>query len=101
MRKLEGVVKEVVDEMAYLQRREARMRDTNGLFLPSLSLLSASSWPVAHPIFLLSSFRPAESTNARVQSFALITLVALLGLGVWQVRSFYLAGGFIPFFLSS
>lgn len=34
MRKLEGVVKEVVDEMAYLQRREARMRDTNGLFLP-------------------------------------------------------------------
>jgi hypothetical protein len=30
MRKLEGVVKEVVDELAYLQRREARMRDTNG-----------------------------------------------------------------------
>ena len=30
MRKLEGVVKEIVDEMAYLQRREARMRDTNG-----------------------------------------------------------------------
>lgn len=36
MRKLEGVVKEVVDEMAYLQRREARMRDTNGLFLSFL-----------------------------------------------------------------
>jgi hypothetical protein len=30
MRKLEGVVKEIVDELAYLQRREARMRDTNG-----------------------------------------------------------------------
>ena len=30
MRKLEGTVKEVVDELAYLQRREARMRDTNG-----------------------------------------------------------------------
>ena len=33
MRKLEGVVKEIVDEMAYLQRREARMRDTNGAFV--------------------------------------------------------------------
>jgi hypothetical protein len=32
MRKLEGVVKEIVDELAYLQRREQRMRDTNGSF---------------------------------------------------------------------
>jgi hypothetical protein len=30
MRKLEGVVKEIVDELGYLQRREAKMRDTNG-----------------------------------------------------------------------
>lgn len=30
MRKLEGIVKEVVDELGYLTRREARMRDTNG-----------------------------------------------------------------------
>lgn len=30
MRKLEGVVKEIVDELNYLKRREARMRDTNG-----------------------------------------------------------------------
>jgi hypothetical protein len=30
MRKLEAVVKEIVDEMGYLQRREMRMRDTNG-----------------------------------------------------------------------
>ncbi|KAG8892535.1 vesicle coat component, partial [Tulasnella sp. 403] len=29
MRKLEGVVKEVVDDMAYLKRRESRFRDTN------------------------------------------------------------------------
>lgn len=32
MRKLEGVVKEIVDELNYLKRREARMRDTNGVF---------------------------------------------------------------------
>lgn len=31
MRKLEGVVKEIVDELAYLQKRESRMRDTNGM----------------------------------------------------------------------
>ncbi|CEQ39137.1 SPOSA6832_00649, partial [Sporobolomyces salmonicolor] len=30
MRKLEGVVKEIVEELNYLKRREARMRDTNG-----------------------------------------------------------------------
>jgi hypothetical protein len=30
MRKLEAVVKEIVDELGYLQRRELRMRDTNG-----------------------------------------------------------------------
>ena len=36
MRKLEGVVKEIVDELNYLKRREARMRDTNGsLLVPS------------------------------------------------------------------
>jgi len=33
MRKLEGVVKEIVEELNYLKRREARMRDTNGEFL--------------------------------------------------------------------
>lgn len=30
MRKLEGVVKEIVEELNYLKRREVRMRDTNG-----------------------------------------------------------------------
>lgn len=42
MRKLEGVVKEIVDELNYLKRREARMRDTNGTLLvtsPSLELI--------------------------------------------------------------
>lgn len=33
LRKLETVVKEIVDEMNYLKRREARLRDTNGKFL--------------------------------------------------------------------
>lgn len=31
LRKLETVVKEIVDEMNYLKAREARLRDTNGL----------------------------------------------------------------------
>lgn len=30
LRKLETVVKEIVDEMNYLKTREARLRDTNG-----------------------------------------------------------------------
>ncbi|KAI9472367.1 MAG: emp24/gp25L/p24 family/GOLD-domain-containing protein [Benjaminiella poitrasii] len=33
LRKLETVVKEIVDEMNYLKRREARMRDTNGKYI--------------------------------------------------------------------
>jgi hypothetical protein len=30
MRKLEGIVQEIVEELNYLKRREAKMRDTNG-----------------------------------------------------------------------
>lgn len=30
MRKLEAVTREIVDELGYLQRREMKMRDTNG-----------------------------------------------------------------------
>ncbi|KAG7571192.1 hypothetical protein FFLO_00865 [Filobasidium floriforme] len=62
MLKLEGVVKEISDEMDYLKRREERMRDTN------------------------------ESTNARVQNFAIFTIIVLIALGVWQIlhlRSFF------------
>ncbi|GAA5912589.1 hypothetical protein JCM5296_000743 [Sporobolomyces johnsonii] len=62
MRKLEGVVKEIVEELNYLKRREARMRDTN------------------------------ESTNERVKKFFYLTFSALILLGVWQVihlRSYF------------
>ena len=41
MRKLEGVIKEIVDEMNYLKKREERFSSTNGAFLP---FLSYSKW---------------------------------------------------------
>ncbi|GFZ46293.1 Endoplasmic reticulum vesicle protein 25 [Saitozyma sp. JCM 24511] len=62
MRKLEAVVKEIVDELGYLQRREMRMRDTN------------------------------ESTNSRVKNFAVLIMIGVVGLGIWQLvhlRSFF------------
>ncbi|KAF6764263.1 emp24/gp25L/p24 family/GOLD-domain-containing protein, partial [Ephemerocybe angulata] len=55
MRKIEGIIKEVIDEMNYLKSREERFTQTN------------------------------ISTNQRVQSFAWFTIVALTGLGVWQI----------------
>lgn len=62
MRKLEGIVKELVDEMNFLKRREERFSDTN------------------------------LSTNKRVQSFAWFTLLSLIALGIWQIfhlRAFF------------
>ncbi|KAH9046830.1 emp24/gp25L/p24 family/GOLD-domain-containing protein [Lactarius hengduanensis] len=62
MRKLEGIVKEIVDEMDYLKKREERFQVTN------------------------------VSTNLRVQNFAWFTIAALLALGAWQImhlRSFF------------
>ncbi|KAJ8594162.1 hypothetical protein M405DRAFT_809610 [Rhizopogon salebrosus TDB-379] len=62
MRKLEGIVKEVVDELEYLKQREERFSDTNLV------------------------------TNKRVQNFAWLTILALAALGVWQIfhlRSFF------------
>lgn len=47
MRKLEASVKEIMEEMSYLQRREMKMRDTNGASLP---LHSASSAPPGLPV---------------------------------------------------
>jgi hypothetical protein len=62
MRKLEGVVQSIVDEMNYLKTREERFADTN------------------------------MSTNQRVQNFAWFTIVSLTALGVWQIlhlRSYF------------
>lgn len=55
MRKLEGIVQEIVEELNYLKRREAKMRDTN------------------------------ESTNSRVKNFALLTATVLISSGIWQI----------------
>ncbi|KAH9936038.1 emp24/gp25L/p24 family/GOLD-domain-containing protein [Amylocystis lapponica] len=62
MRKLEGVVKEVVDELEYLKKREERFQLTN------------------------------VSTNGRVQKFAWFTILSLIALGIWQIfhlRAFF------------
>ncbi|POV98403.1 hypothetical protein PSHT_14029 [Puccinia striiformis] len=55
MRKLEGIVQEIVEELNYLKRREAKMRDTN------------------------------ESTNGRVKNFAILTVTVLISSGIWQI----------------
>ncbi|KAF9134640.1 vesicle coat component [Mortierella sp. 14UC] len=55
LRKLEDMVKDIVDNMEHLQQREEKMRNTN------------------------------ESTNARVQWFSTLTMVILVTLGVWQI----------------
>jgi hypothetical protein len=55
MRKLEGIVKEIVDEFGYLKKREERFADTN------------------------------LSTKERVQKFAWFTIFSLAALGVWQI----------------
>ncbi|KDQ07410.1 hypothetical protein BOTBODRAFT_120054 [Botryobasidium botryosum FD-172 SS1] len=62
MRKIEGISKEILDELDYLKRREERFQSTN------------------------------ESTYMRVQNFGLFTLVTLIALGVWQIfhlRAFF------------
>lgn len=78
MRKLESVAKEVVEEMEYLKRREMKMRDTNGEFAMYFDGLQIR---LSH----LHSPDLAESTNARVELTAWLTVIALISLGVWQV----------------
>lgn len=82
MRKLEGIVKEIVDEMDYLKKREERFQTTNGeaRFLATCPI----DW-LTWNLFLVS-------TNVRVQNFAWFTIVALVSLGVWQImhlRAFF------------
>ncbi|KAJ3343935.1 vesicle coat component [Gonapodya sp. JEL0774] len=55
LRRMEGVVKEIVEEMEAMKEREAKMRDTN------------------------------ESTNDRVKYFSILSIVVLIALGVWQI----------------
>lgn len=84
MRKLEGVVKEIKDELTYLKDREERFTGTNGESFSLCPSASVSTDPVSS-LYL-------ESTNGRVQSFAVYTLFALIGLGVWQIfhlRAFF------------
>lgn len=82
MRKLEGVVKEVVDELNYLREREERFAGTNSEWIFVTNIGRSA---------LIISLHTA-STNARVQKFAVLTLFCLIGLGVWQIfhlRAFF------------
>lgn len=87
MRKLEGVVKEIVEELNYLKRREARMRDTNGeLSISELSQLERAKLTRCRMSVL------TESTNERVATFFYLTFSALVVLGAWQIihlRSYF------------
>jgi len=81
MRKLEGIVKEIVDELDYLKKREARFTDTN-----RQSSLDSCMRHTADLTLL------AVVTNKRVQNFAWFTLFSLVALGAWQIlhlRSFF------------
>lgn len=112
MRKLEGIVNEIVDELNYLKRREARMRDTNGSFaFFFLSFVTArvaegalyraplsvgaspafSNSPLSLPSSALAAAQ-TESTNDRVRNFFFLTFSTLILLGVWQIlhlRSYF------------
>ncbi len=80
MRKLEGVVSEIVDELGYLKERESRFTTTNRVFDTSICALNVFD------VFAL------VSTNERVQNFSLFTLFALICLGIWQIlhlRAFF------------
>ncbi|KAF8926917.1 endoplasmic reticulum vesicle protein 25 [Dissophora ornata] len=55
LRKLEDMVKDILENMEHLQAREERMRNTN------------------------------ESTNERVKYFSTLTMVVLVALGLWQI----------------
>jgi nitric oxide reductase large subunit len=80
MRKLEGIVKEVQDELGYLKSREERFSQTNGR---SISLAS---------VFYDTHCIVKESTLTRIQHFSWFIIVSFVGLGVWQIlhlRSFF------------
>lgn len=55
MRKIEGLIKELIEDMTYLKKREERFTKTN------------------------------KSTGKRVQNFAWFTILCLCALGAWQI----------------
>lgn len=62
LRRIEELADEIVDELAYIKNREAKLRDTN------------------------------ESTNARVTNFSFLIIAVLFGIGAWQItylKSFF------------
>lgn len=83
MRKLEGIVKEIVDEMDYLKSREERFQQTNSASYPHAH--AGTNTTNTHLTF-------AVSTQGRVKNFAWFTILSLIGLGVWQIfhlRAFF------------
>lgn len=56
LKRVEEITREITQELHYLKAREERMRDTN------------------------------ESTNDRVKFFSIIIIIALVGLGAWQIQ---------------
>jgi p24 family protein delta-1 len=86
MKKLEGIVKEIVDELGYLKDRETIFQITNGMC--HCSYVQTEVLKVGNLKFDVL----AASTNERVQKFGLLTLVTLIALGVWQIfhlRAFF------------
>jgi hypothetical protein len=61
MRKLEGLVKELVDDMEYLKRREERFAGTNGAYAGAGSHLSQSTNLTLGCVVLSSINQPARA----------------------------------------
>lgn len=83
MRKLEGIVKEITEELGYLERREERFSNTN-------RMSPSPCRPPTHTHEVLTT--SLVSTNQRVQNFAWFSLFSLTGLGIWQIfhlRAFF------------
>lgn len=77
LRKLETVVKEIVDEMNYLKRREAKLRDTNGK--------AKNKGEGRRNEGLFTFYQNIESTNDRIKWFSTLSLFTLFSLGTWQI----------------
>ncbi|KAF9443938.1 hypothetical protein P691DRAFT_796943 [Macrolepiota fuliginosa MF-IS2] len=71
MHKLGGEVKEILDELEYLKRREERFTSTNSmsLYYRGLSIFNTSTQP----------------RRTSVQNFAWSSILSLAALGVWQI----------------